>query len=126
MSQQQFFLQLGIVTAITAAIVYVLNGMEKVQGHDGLAWGSLVLFVLLTLGMYFAGRRAAMSDNKNDFSNTVLGFTVGKLFLALIIIFTYIQLTEPEGKFFILPFFSVYLIYTIFETYFMMRLGRMS
>jgi len=124
MSQQQFFIQLALVSIVTAVGLYFLNGMEKLQGHDALSWGSLALFIALSLAMFFIGRRAAQSDNKNDFTNTVLGFTVGKLLLALMVLFSYMQLAEPDTRFFILPFFCVYLIYTIFETYFMMQLGR--
>jgi drug/metabolite transporter (DMT)-like permease len=126
MSQKQFFLQLGIVSLATAVIIFLLNQHDKIQGHDALSWIGLVLFVGLSIAMYFMGRRSAASANKNDFTNTVLAFTLGKMFLALLIIFGYLQLEEPESKFFILPFFCVYLIYTIFETYFMMRLGRMN
>jgi hypothetical protein len=124
MSPKQFFIQLSIVSLFTAVGLYFLNGIEKLQGHDALSWGSLLLFIGLSLAMFFIGRRAAQSNNKNDFTNTVLGFTVGKLFLAMIVLFSYMQLAEPETRFFILPFFCVYFIYTIFETYFMMRLGR--
>ena len=76
--------------------------------------------------MYQAGYRAAMSDNKNDFTNAVLGFTVGKMFLAILVILGYSLLAQPPDKLFIIPFFAIYLIYTIFETYFMMKLGRMN
>jgi hypothetical protein len=126
MSQKQFFIQLGAVSILTSVVLFFLNRLEKVQGHEGLAWSTLALFIGLSILMYFTARKAAQSSNKNDFTTTVLGFTMGKMFLALMIIFLYLKLAEPQTKFFILPFFCVYLIYTIFETYFMMRLSKMK
>lgn len=74
--------------------------------------------------MYYAGRNAARSSNKNDFTNIIMGFTMGKMVLSFVLIFAYLKLVEPADKIFVLPFFSIYLIYTVFETYFMMKLGR--
>lgn len=74
--------------------------------------------------MFLVGRSSAQSENKNNFTSTVLGFTMGKMMLAIMIIFAYMQLAEPSDKFFVIPFFTVYFIFTAFETYFMMKLGR--
>ena len=74
--------------------------------------------------MFFTGRSSAQSDNKNTFTSTVLGFTAGKMLLAIMIVFAYIKLAEPADRFFVIPFFAVYFIFTAFETYFMMKLGR--
>jgi formate/nitrite transporter FocA (FNT family) len=74
--------------------------------------------------MYFVGQQAAQSDNKYTFTNTILGFTVGKLFLAIMVILGYDQLAEPSSKFFIIPFFVVYAVFTGFETYVMMKLSK--
>jgi len=54
----------------------------------------------------------------------VLGFTVGKMLISVLVIFAYIQLAQPAGKLFILPFFGIYLAFTAYETYFMMKLGK--
>ncbi len=124
MSQRQFFIQLGLLTLSTAILLSFLNGLPQLQAYSSLSWISLGLFLGITLAMHRVGRSAAQSSNKNDFTNAVLGFTVGKMFLAIIILLGYSQLAQPADKLFIIPFFAVYLIYTIFETYLMMKLGR--
>ncbi|MCO6478563.1 MAG: hypothetical protein J5I94_18165 [Phaeodactylibacter sp.] len=126
MSQRSFFIQLGILSFITAALLFFLNRLPPLQAYSALSWISLAVFIALSTFMYRAGYRAATSDNKNDFTNAVLGFTVGKMFLAILVILGYSQLAQPPDKLFIIPFFAIYLIYTIFETYFMMKLGRMN
>ncbi|MCB0583734.1 MAG: hypothetical protein KDD06_00160 [Phaeodactylibacter sp.] len=126
MSQRSFFIQLGALSLVTAILIFFLNSLPRLQAYSLLSWISLGAFIALCILMYLAGYRAALSDNKNDFTNAVLVFTVGKMFLAILVIFGYSQLANPPDKLFIIPFFAIYLIYTIFETYFMMKLGRMN
>ena len=126
MPQRQFFIQLFLISSLTAALLFWLNTLPKFQADSGFTWFSLALFVVLSIIMFFVGRKASLSDNKNTFTNTALLFTTAKLFLTVIIIYSYNEIMEPKSRLFILPFFAVYLIFTIFETYFMIRLGRIE
>ena len=124
MNLQNFYTQLTIVTVFTAIILFLLNQATALQPYQMFSWICLVFFLLLTLIMYYFGERASKSKNKNDFTNTVIGFMAGKMMLAGIIIVMYSKLVEPVSKIFILPFFVVYIIFTTFETYFMMKVGK--
>ena len=124
MTNQSFFLQLGAVILLTAAALWGLFQVPKLAPYQILGWVSLGGFVFLSMVMFFIGRTSAQSENKNNFTSTVLGFTVGKMMLAIMIIFAYMQLAEPTDKFCVSPFFTVYFVFTAFETYFMMKLGR--
>lgn len=126
MSEKYFYLQLAAVTLLAAAAVYLINTLPQLQAHQLVGWISLGLFFFITILMFLFGKQAALSDNKHTFTNVFLGFTTGKIFLIILFVFGYSRITEPETKFFILPFFSMYLIYTIFETYVMMKLGRIK
>jgi hypothetical protein len=126
MNPGTFFLKLALLSGATGILFFFLNRLPELQPYRALAWGSLAAFILLSIAMYFAGRRAALSTNKHDFTNVLMGFTAGKMFLSIAAIYGYHQLAQPATKLFIVPFFSIYLIYTIFESYFMMRLGRIK
>ncbi len=124
MDQGRFFSLLLVTTATTALVVFGLHQIPRLQPYWLLSLLSTVGFCLLSVFMYYAGRNAARSSNKNDFTNIIMGFTMGKMVLSFVLIFAYLKLVEPADKIFVLPFFSIYLIYTVFETYFMMKLGR--
>lgn len=126
MTAKAFYLQLALVTLIAAATAYGINTFPQFADVQPIAWISLAIFVLLSVVMYYAGRKAAFSDNKHDFTNVSLGVTIGKIFIAILFILGYNQLIQPDSRFFIIPFFLMYLIYTIFETYIMMKLGRLN
>ena len=124
MDTKDFFMQLLLLSLGIGVGFIFLNRIPQLQAHAGLSWLSLSLFVGLSLLMFYVGKRTALSENKNDFTNVVLGFTVGKMFLSILVIYLYFRLAQPEGKWFILPFFIVYFLFTAFETYFMMKLGK--
>ena len=105
-------------------MLFFLHQIPQLQPHGLLSWISLGAFIGLSVLMYFVGEKSAKDENKNNFTNVVLGFTMGKMFLSIMVIYMYFELAQPEGKFFILPFFIVYFIFTAFETYFMMKLGK--
>lgn len=124
MTNKTFFLQLLGVIAFTVAVLFALFQMPSMVPYQLLGWISLGVFVFLTLLMFFVGRSSANHKNKNNFTNTVLMFTMGKMLLAIMVVYAYLQLAAPTDKFFIVPFFAVYFIFTAFETYVMMRLGK--
>ncbi len=126
MTHRSFLIQLALVTAASAAGLWLMLGMPQLAGFEWFGWGCLAFFALLTVAMFYAGHGAARSSNKNDFTSVAMGFSGGKMFLSAIIILIYVELAVPTSKFFILPFFALYLIYTVFEVYFMMKLGRMK
>ena len=124
MTQKVFFTQLFIITILTIGMIFGLNTTEKLAPDSLFSWICLGFFFFFSLLMFFMGSKAAKSKNKNDFTNAALGFTAGKMFFSMIIIIVYSKLGEPSSKLFVLPFFLVYIIYTAFETYFMMRIGK--
>ena len=73
--------------------------------------------------MYFLSHRAALSSDKNLFLQQVLLTTFMKMGLCIIVIIGYFKLAHPSSKMYAIPFLMVYLIFTIFETYFMMKLS---
>ncbi|MEZ4983925.1 MAG: hypothetical protein R2795_02615 [Saprospiraceae bacterium] len=126
MSNRTFFQLLLLVSAVTALLLWGMYQSPKLAAHTLLGWGSLGMFILLSILMFFMAGQSARSSNKNQFTNTVLGFTAGKMMLVLMVLFMYLQLAEPTDKLFVLPFLAVYFIFTAFETWFMMKIGRTS
>jgi hypothetical protein len=124
MKQREFFLQLSMLTVIIAVGLWFLYSIPWLSAHMNFTWACLVIFALLTVFMFFAARQAARSSNKNDFTTVALGFSGGKIFLSAIMVLVYLKLGKPDTRFFVLPFLGIYAVYTIFEVYFMMRLGQ--
>ncbi len=124
MESRKFFIQLAILSLIVAVIVFFLNTNPLFQPHALFSWGGWLFFILLSIAMYYLGQRAVQKENKYTFTNAILGFTMAKLFISVIAIVGYFLMARPESKLFIIPFFAIYFSYTIFETYFMMKISK--
>ena len=124
MPTSTFFRQLGILTAITALALFAINQLEVLQPYANFSWISLTFFVVLTLAMFGVGWLTVNSKNKNAFTGTILGFTLAKIVFSFVVVLSYHQLTQPLSKAFVIPFFITYLVYTAFETWFLMKLGK--
>jgi hypothetical protein len=124
MSSRTFFTNLVITTVISAAFVFGMSLIPSIEPFSLLGWSSMAFFIIWSILMFYISNKAAANENKNVFTNAILGFTFAKLFISAGIIYAYFRMTEPDSRLFLIPFFGVYLIYTIFETQFMMKLGK--
>ncbi|MCB0518801.1 MAG: hypothetical protein H6577_19130 [Lewinellaceae bacterium] len=126
MNRRRFFLQLIMLTG-SALVVLILFQFSPVFKADRLlSFFSLAFFAGITVVMYLMAVKAAVSKDKNAFTRLIMVFTFVKLFLSITIIIAYTKVAQPTGKYFILPFFLVYLVFTIFETLFMTKLGKIK
>ena len=115
--------------AATTALVVLLNLiLQQFFGtfdqYSSVTWWSLGLFIPLSIGMYFFGEKASKSENKLLFHNLIIITIFAKMFLSVFTLLIYKKIFHPETKNFTLPFFLVYFIFTIFETYFMVKLAQ--
>ncbi len=126
MNRNAFVAQLTLLSALSAGALALLHLRPEFHAYRAFSWACLALFIVLSVFMFWAGKRAALSENKNDFTTVAMGFSGGKIFLSAILILLYVELAQPASKQFVLPFFGIYTAYTIFEVYFMMRLSKLK
>lgn len=123
MTFQRFYTLLAIFTAVAVAVVGVAHLLLPIGYAVPLTVGSILLFIAITVGMFYAGKYTAGAENKFLFTNAFMGITMLKLFLCGGIILTYALLGEPENKFFIVPFFLTYVTYTVLEIIFLLKVA---
>jgi hypothetical protein len=124
MKLNTFLIRLFVLSLVVALALFVLHSMEEFAPYFLLSWGSFIFFIFFSFCIFLLGRKGAASKNKQLFSQIFLGATVIKLFVSLSLVLAYFFTTNPASKFFILPFFFVYFCYTVFEVYFMTKLGN--
>ena len=126
MNRRKFSFQLLLLTVVLTGAVMALQLIPSLSSFIGFYLISIGFFFLLSLVMFFTSARAALSKDKNAFTRLIMVFTMAKLFLTVIIVIVYQQVVKPEGVLFILPFFIIYIAYTVFETIFMTKLGKVE
>ncbi len=126
MTDKQFWQQLLMVTGGTSLLLIVLRYSPLFYAYQDLSWWSVILFVVISVVMYYAGKWGVEHANKNIFTSLLFGFVAAKMFLSVVLILIYYLLQEPTNKLFILPFFLVYVIYTVFECVYLTRLNQVK
>jgi len=119
-----FFLQLLLATAISAAGILWAKQLPAWQSGIALAWIALCFFVLFSLIAFLLAARIAKSPKKDRYITLIMGLTLLKMFLAFTLIAAYVKMNPPQSKLFAIPFFGIYLIFTIFESAFLIRMGK--
>jgi hypothetical protein len=124
MKHQDFFRQILLISFILGLVLLGFYQLEVLQPYQLLGWVSMGYFFGISLLIYFLAQGMVKNANPHAFIRMVMGFVLFKLMLSVAVVVVYFEKTAPTSKYFILPFFLVYLVYTIFETYFLMKISK--
>ncbi|MEM1358621.1 MAG: hypothetical protein AAGF89_10490 [Bacteroidota bacterium] len=123
MTYSRFFSLLAIFTLIALGGVAAAHALLPLAYAVPLSSVAVVLLLVLCIGIFWLGKRTATSENKFLFGNVFMGVTMLKLFLCGGLIGAYIYLGNPENKYFVIPFFFAYLVYTVLEIVCLVKLA---
>ncbi|GAB1398136.1 MAG TPA: hypothetical protein PKN57_11190 [Saprospiraceae bacterium] len=121
----KFFSSLLIIAALAIGLVTLLQygGFLPSSAYE-ISLGSVGLFSVFCLIIYLVAVRLASSANIYQFNNVVLISVLGKLALTMAFLAVFRKIYMPESKFVYVPFLLFYILYTIFETYFLTIIGK--
>jgi hypothetical protein len=126
METKSFWKSLSIVTLFTLVAMLLLHQLKPFQSLLTFNIACVILFFFLTIFAYFAGKKAALSSNNYRFIQLIILFIFIKMVLSLVLVLGYWNAFQPDTKLFVIPFILVYLIFTIFELYFLENLARVE
>ena len=125
MTLRQFLVQLGVLSLIIAGLLFISGNISASWSANNLIGYYLqVIYIGLFLPTYLVARKASQSTNKQLFTGIIMLSVLLKLALSIAVVVWYHKVFKPQGPLFLLPFFLVYIIYTIFESQFMIKLGK--
>ena len=124
MDIKQFYLKLMGVTILAISVVLGLNLFPQFANSQVLSIGTIVFFITLSIFVFLFGARIAKQENKNTYTSLILLVMMTKMFLCILLVAVFTKSYKPTSNFFLIPFFTIYLIYTIFEVHLMTRLGK--
>ncbi|MBK7871618.1 MAG: hypothetical protein IPJ74_13565 [Saprospiraceae bacterium] len=126
MSHRPFFAQLSLITLIVALVLGSTLFFSTSNQDKLFSWLTLLFFVILTIGMYFIANQAVKSKNKSRFIALSMGFTLSKMVLCVAIAVAYRASVTNVSNRFVFILLGIYVVYTIFETYFLMKLSKIK
>ncbi len=126
MTHRQFIVALAGVSASALLLTAGLLRVPPIQPFAFSAYGAWSLYLLYSVLQYFLGRHAAFDTNKAKFIGVVQLLTALKMGLTVLFVAFFVKLVKPETNWFVLPILVNYVLFTIFETIVMMRVGKMT
>lgn len=109
----------AILTLAAADFVFPVLAVHRV-----FAAVTLVFFVLLCLALYLLADMALRSQNKYAFTNLISASVFVKMVASLFFLLAWRKIHSPVNQAYVGIFLWCYLIYTLFEVWFMTRMAR--
>lgn len=125
MQTSRFFLWLSGIGIISFLIVFVL-GKYFVLSYLAqlLSYWSICFFTVFCIVFFIWGKNLSKSKNLFRFNEVIVFSTLSKMLFSIIMLGAFKKIFQPNSKYVILPFIVIYLVYTIFETYFLTKLAK--
>lgn len=123
MTFRRFASQLTAVSVgiwVLLLIVHQIPGLGEEQNFSWLTW---MAFILISIIMFLLGKWATSDRNQQLFTSISIFLGGSKMLFSVVWVIAFSIFNAPEGRGFVVPFFLIYLCFTIFETYFMMKLS---
>lgn len=106
------------------ALFFLFNAFLDIWKYKDLLVYSILFFTVIKLSLYLLGKLSMHFNKSTMFLGVVAGNVFFKLIASVVFISIYVSKTHPQDKFFFIPFFIVYLSFTILETIMLNRMAR--
>jgi len=118
--------QLVLITALLVAVVSTITlSIDRADLLQIYQW-SIGGFVIFCIGIFWYARLIANRSTNFTFLGVVSGSFFIKLIGALVFLYLYEEAFSPTNQTYVLHFILVYVIYTVFEVYFLTKLAKPS
>ena len=124
MERSTFFTRLLLVVVLTAAGLFALHQIPVFQKHWMVSVVAVGLFTAISIILFFLGETTALSKNKLAFNGLITISVLGKILCSLSGLLIYFKTKNPPDRLFVVPFIAVYIVFAIFETWFLLQLAK--
>lgn len=123
MNVQRFFMLL-LLTNVVSAIILLLLMQTTLRPYTSIGWLAMMTFSILSIIVFFLIDRVSQAKKKTLFIQIILANMMAKFACSVLIAGMYYVKMNPTDGVFILPFIIVYIVFTVFETYYMDKQAR--
>lgn len=119
MAKKDFYKFFIFCIVLSFVSFFGLSSFLSIYKYMDFAIFAILFFGITTVVIYNLGERAIKQKNKNSFFSIMIMNIMTKLFGSFIFVLIYVKLTSPDDRNFLIPFLIIYLIFMIYETYFL-------
>ncbi|HRQ30954.1 MAG TPA: hypothetical protein PLU49_12805 [Saprospiraceae bacterium] len=126
MNDKNFYLSLVTLTIIVFGAIYWIHLNTVMAPYFNFSAVGIAIMVGYNILAYYVGKKLMNSRKKYIFLNFVLANIFLKIAVVMLYIMSYVKFNEPSEKLFLLPFVGIYLVYAVFETYFLYQMVNLK
>lgn len=126
MTWASFLTKLGIIGISLLSIVFVLASIYKQTEIREIYVLSTLIFTIFCIAIFWYARFIAQRIKNYTFFGVVSGSFIIKCIVAIGFLTAYREITQPSSGRFALHFIIVYIIFTVYEVYFLTKLAKTS
>ena len=124
MSNRFFLKWMTATTGVLVISIFLLGNMSFFQPIKDFSWYSLIFFVFTTILVYSLSSIGIKGSSNTGFIYYVLGSMGLKFLLCFVAIVVFYYYTLPTNMYFVAPFLVMYIVFTVVETYSLVKLSR--
>jgi phosphatidylserine synthase len=83
-----------------------------------------LIFFVFSVIVYVAANLSVDSPNRTRFIGLTISNMLGKMLISVAVVLIYHKVKNPSNTLFIIPFLLIYIIFTIFETHFLIQIAN--
>lgn len=119
---------LALNLALLATLLALSSRYPALEDYQGLYLSSLATLSIICIILFEVGKLTIKAENPNAFSQFFLASIGLKMLITLLVLMVYIQQypPAPNQKWFILPFFLIYLAFMGFEIGFLSQIAKID
>lgn len=124
MSNTTFVKYLILTIGLSAICVYGVSWNPRMAPYVDISYWAISAFTVLSIIVYILTTIFEKHKMDGQLTGLVLLNVLLKFLISIGLVVAYYKLASPEDGIFVVPFIIVYVIFTIFETYFMNELAK--
>ncbi len=126
MNHKTFIKFLLITIGACAATMVLFNWFLPVSKHINFLVAATAFYAALSYIVFILGQKSVEIKTGEIFMYIIVINVFVKLVASFLMVFVYVRIYMPEDKLFVIPFLTIYLLFTILETYFLSILAKSS
>ena len=112
-----------LMMAVLVPLLLYVHSLDTQKTYTPVSQYSLAMFSGLSVILYFFLRKSVKSPNKQLFISITLTNMLVKMVFSIVLLLIYRNIYHPADGKFIIPFLFVYIFFTTFETWFMIKMA---
>lgn len=123
MIKRQFLFWHSWAIGLTLLFLMIQYLIPALKVHYWMSIWTLLLFSVLSILQYVVALKFIDHQNRQLFGSFIMLGTFLKIVFAVVLVFLYYKMTQATDRYFIIPFFVIYFIFTVFETIFLVKIN---